>query len=79
MKKVATQFPLINENAAGIDIGTEMIFVAVAGLPVRRFPTYTADLLEACCYLKANHVTTVAMEATGVYWMPLYDYWKAIT
>lgn len=73
MKKLSKPLPLINENAAGIDIGTEMIFVAVAGMPVRSFPTYTADLLEACSYLKAHHVTTVAMEATGVYWMPLYD------
>jgi transposase len=73
MKKLSKPLSLINENAAGIDIGTELIFVAVAGMPVRSFPTYTADLLEACSYLKANRVTTVAMEATGVYWMPLYD------
>ena len=73
MKKLSKPLPLINENAAGIDIGTEMIFVSVAGLPVKGFPTYTPDLVEACRYLKTNNVTTVAMEATGVYWLPLYD------
>lgn len=50
-----------------------MIFVSVAGLPVQSFPTYTSSLLEAYRYLKINKVTTVAIEATGVYWMPLYD------
>ena len=73
MKKLAKRLSLINENAAGIDIGTEMIFVSVGGLPVKSFPTYTANLLEACNYLKTNNVTTVAMEATGVYWIVLYD------
>ena len=73
MKELSKKLSVINENAAGIDIGTEMIFVSVAGLPVQSFPTYTSSLLEACRYLKINKVTTVAMEATGVYWMPLYD------
>lgn len=54
MKKLLKLLAIINENVAGIDISTEMIFVAVAGMPVRSFPTYTADLLEACCYLQAN-------------------------
>ncbi|MDQ6480603.1 IS110 family transposase [Dyadobacter sp. LHD-138] len=62
-----------NPNAAGIDIGTEMIFISVSGLPVRKFSTFTENLIEACVYLKENKVTTVAMESTGVYWIPLYD------
>ncbi len=64
---------VLNPNAAGIDIGTEMIFISVSGLPVRKFSTFTENLIEACVYLKENKVTTVAMEATGVYWIPLYD------
>lgn len=73
MKSLSKNLKVINENAAGIDIGTEMIFVSVAGLPVKSFATYTSNLLEAGKYLKINNVTTVAMEATGVYWMPLYN------
>lgn len=73
MKKQLTKLGVLNENAAGIDIGTEMIFVSVAGLPVKSFPTFTVNLIDACLYLKENNVTTVAMEATGVYWIPLYD------
>ena len=57
---------VLNPNAAGIDIGTEMIFISVSGLPVRKFSTFTENLIEACVYLKENKVTPVAMEATGV-------------
>jgi len=69
--------PLLEANAAGIDIGAREIFVAVPAdrdeNPVRVFPTFTADLDEMARWLVSCGVTTVAMESTGVYWIPLYD------
>src|SRR5215212_3817977 len=73
MKKPSKNLNVINRNAGGIDIGTESIFVSIPDLPVKSFPTFTSTLIEACNYLKQNNITTVAMEATGVYWIPLYD------
>lgn len=67
----------INPNAAGIDIGAEEIYVAVPPErdteSVRSFPTFTADLHSLVEWLKACQIETVAMEATGVYWIPLYE------
>lgn len=67
----------INPNAAGIDIGAEEIYVAVPPdrdtESVRSFPTFTADLRRLVAWLKAGRIDTVAMEATGVYWIPLYE------
>src|ERR1022692_3772776 len=69
--------PLLEPNAAGIDIGAREIFVAVPSdrdeNPVRVFPTFTADLEEMAKWLVSCGITTVAMESTGVYWIPLYD------
>src|ERR1039457_6228702 len=69
--------PLLEPNAAGIDIGAREIFVAVPAdrdeNPVRVFPTFTEDLEEMARWLVSCGVTTVAMESTGVYWIPLYD------
>lgn len=67
---------VVNPDAAGIDIGAEELYVAVpegrAELEIRRFGTYTEDLHEMAQWLKACKVTTVAMESTGVYWMPVH-------
>lgn len=63
----------IRENAAGIDIGAEKIFVAVAGKEVRSFETFTQSFKEAKDYLLSSGIETVAMEATGVYWVILYE------
>lgn len=60
-------------NAAGIDIGANKIFVAVEGQDVRNFDTFTLSFREAIKYLLSHKITTVAMEATGVYWVILYD------
>lgn len=60
-------------NSAGIDIGTEKIFVGIEGKEVRSFSTFTADYLKTIEYLKENDIDSVAMEATGVYWVALYD------
>lgn len=63
----------IRENAAGIDIGAKKVFVYVEGDQVRSFYTFTEDFKALCRYLLDHHVQTVAMEATGVYWVILYD------
>lgn len=63
----------INSNAAGIDIGSEKIFVALEGQEVKNFGTFTASLHQAVEYLQLNGITTVAIEATGVYWIVLHD------
>ena len=41
--------------------------------PVRRFPTFTADLRQMAAWLVRCHITTVAMESTGVYWIPPHE------
>lgn len=57
-----------------IDIGQEKIFVACSGAEeVRSFSTFSADLEVAAEYLVQRGISHVAMEATGVYWIPLHD------
>jgi len=67
----------INLSAAGVDIGADEIYVAVPvgrdDDSVRAFGTYTVDLHEIAHWLKSCGIETVAMEATGVYWIPLYE------
>jgi transposase len=67
----------INPHAAGIDCGSAEHFVAVPPdrdpTPVRSFATFTGDLHRLGDWLTACRVTSVAMEATGVYWIPLYE------
>lgn len=68
---------VLNANAAGIDVGAKDHYVAVAPdrdqQPVRRFSAFTQDLHQLAQWLKQCGVTTVAMESTGVYWIPLYQ------
>lgn len=67
----------INQNAAGIDIGAEEFYVAVPkgrdSESVRSFPTFTADIRRLADWLTQCGIDTVAMESTGVYWIPLYE------
>jgi hypothetical protein len=63
----------INHTAAGIDIGASQIFIALENKPVVSFSTFTENYVQAIEYLKENKITTVAMEATGVYWFALYE------
>ena len=69
--------PVMRPDAAGIDIGATEIFVAVpadrAAENVRSFPTFTQDLYAAAEWLRQCGVKTVAMESTGVYWIPLFQ------
>jgi transposase len=68
---------LTHPDASGIDIGSESHFVAVpldrAAQPVREFRSFSADLKCLADWLEECQIKTVAMESTGVYWIPLYD------
>jgi transposase len=67
----------VHPNAAGIDIGSREIWVAVRpdreGETTRRFATFTPDLHPLADWLESCGVETVAMESTGVYWIPLFE------
>ncbi|MDB2673312.1 IS110 family transposase [Akkermansiaceae bacterium] len=66
-----------NPDSAGIDLGATVHYVAVPAdrdeNPVRHYGTLTEDLVELADWLKQCRITTVAMEATGVYWIPLFQ------
>ena len=66
----------VNLNAAGVDVGASSHFVAVpensCEQPVREFGAFTADLYRLADWLAECGVETVAMESTGVYWIPLF-------
>jgi transposase len=66
------QFEEIHANGAGIDIGSREVFVSIDGEQVVKFNTFTSDYQLCCEYLKKNGIESVAIEATGVYWMSLY-------
>ena len=69
-------FPLVRSNAAGIDVGSRVHYVAVPpelNQPVRSFDCMTEDLKGLGEWLRACGVKTVALEATGVYWIPLVE------
>jgi len=73
--------PAPHPHAAGIDIGARQILVSVppasAPDPVRTFATFTEDLHALRDWLKECAITTVAMESTGVYWIPLFQILEA--
>ena len=68
---------IVNPHAAGIDVGNESHYVAVPpsrdATPVQEFGSWTADLERMCEWLQACRIETVVMQATGVYWIALYD------
>jgi len=63
---------VINEATAGIDIGASSVHVCARGR-VREYSTFTNDLRAMSKWLKELKITSVAMESTGVYWIPVYD------
>jgi transposase len=69
--------PVLNPDAAGMDIGAMEIYVAVPtdrdSQPVQCFGTFTGELVRLAEWLKQCRIKTVAMEATGVYWIPVYQ------
>jgi transposase len=73
-----TPFPSVNPNAAGIDIGSEEHWVAVPEdrdeQSIRSFGSFTEDLHALADWLRKCGIETVAMESTGVYWIPLFQF-----
>ena len=80
-RKLDRSLPVMRPNAGGIDMGAMEIFVAVPAdrdpESVRSFPTFTQDLHALADWLQQCRVDTVAMESTGVYWIPLFQILEA--
>lgn len=79
-RKKASAWQVVHPRAAGIDVGAAEHYVAVPpdspgadNRPVRKFKAFTEDLDALVEWLKACQVDTVAMESTGVYWIPLFQ------
>lgn len=77
VKNAVTSYPVVHPNAAGIDIAANAdLWVAVgehaSDKPLRSFSPMSAGVRELCRWLKECQVDTVAMEATGIYWLNLY-------
>jgi transposase len=75
-KKRKRPLAVVHPNCAGIDIGSREHWVAVEPGhedPVRRFTSFQDDLEALAEWLRSLEVSVVAMEATGVYWIPLYE------
>ncbi|SCA62377.1 hypothetical protein SCG7086_AA_00070 [Chlamydiales bacterium SCGC AG-110-P3] len=75
--KLKDSLQSFRSNAAGIDIGCHSHFVAVPSATceqsVREFSSFTDDLYKIAEWLQECGITTVAMESTSVYWIPLYE------
>lgn len=78
---VGQSLPILQPDAAGLDIGAETIWVSVpadrAAPTVRSFATFTPDLQALAAWLTTCGITTVAMESTGVYWIPVFEILEA--
>src|SRR5438105_4781861 len=72
---------LVHPHAAGLDIGAAEIWAAVPPErdqpAVRAFATFTPDLQALAAWLTACGVTSVAMESTGIYWIPIFELLEA--
>jgi transposase len=80
-QRLSSSLPIVNLDAAGIDIGATEHWVAVPpgsdSQPVRRFGACTVDLEAIADWLQQCGVTTAAMASTGVYWIPLFELLEA--
>jgi transposase len=74
MAKRKMEMEIVNPSCAGIDVGSKSHFVAVgqADEDIKEFGVYADDLTEICLHLKAQGITSVALESTGNYWQNLY-------
>jgi hypothetical protein len=75
--KQLTQFEILNPHVAGVDIsdnGGMLVTCPIndTEISVEKFGCYTEDLHEISSRLKSHGITSVAMESTGVYWVPLF-------
>ncbi|WP_231597867.1 IS110 family transposase [Synechococcus sp. CBW1002] len=75
--KRRARLKVINPRSAGIDVGSRFHVVAVPveldPNPVRKFSSFTKDLIALAEWLLAVGISTIAMESTGIYWVPLYE------
>jgi transposase len=76
-QRVRRRLAMVHEDAAGLDVGATFHVVAVPAdrdaEPVRTFQSFTADLHALAEWLQAVGIRTIAMESTGVYWIPVYE------
>lgn len=74
VKEKIERMPIVNFNAAGVDVGGSFHYVAVGqrSEDVKKFGVYTTELHAMAQWLKSEGITTVAMESTGDYWRSLY-------
>jgi transposase len=72
MSKVVV-FEKVNPNSAGIDMGSEKVFISPDGEMVLSYETFTMDYRRCVKDLRDRNIERVAMEATGVYWIALYE------
>lgn len=68
----------IHAQGAGIDVGSRQFFVGIENQEVKSFDTFTSGCHQVVEYLQQHSVTSVAMEATGVYWIVLHDMLRAV-
>ncbi len=75
-ERLPAELSRVNFGAAGVDVGAGSHFVAVpesrCPQPVHEYASFTADLYRLADWLAECGVETVAMESTGVYWIPLF-------
>jgi transposase len=64
--------PIVQPHAAAVDVGSEKFFASIGGQEPKVFLTVTEQMQELCRHFKAAGVRSVAMEATGVYWLNLF-------
>src|SRR5947209_9804430 len=75
--------PVQHPHAAGIDIGSRSHWVCVgfttdaASCLIREFPAHTDGLQAIVAFLREHQVNTIALESTGIYWIPLYELLQA--
>lgn len=69
--------PVVHERAAGIDVGSRFHVVAVPAEfsedPVQTFNSFTGELHRLSAWLKSVGISTIAMESTGIYWIPVFE------
>lgn len=80
-KPTPEELPLVHPHAAGIDVGAEEHWVCVPAdrdvEPIQKFSAFTCDLYRLADWLTTCRITTVVMESTGVYWIPLFQILEA--
>lgn len=73
----ALGLPIVNDRAAGIDTGSRIQVAAVppelSNDPVQTFQSFTGDIERMADWLVSLGIKTVAMEFTGLYWIPVYE------